>query len=127
MKKTFIAQSCLTAVAIAVVVSEKSEMFNEAECNALMLANVEALTSPSEPGLQNQEPLWIRTDGNCVYTAKGKAGAKTTLNIIGVGVITLTFNSSGEASYTAEGGKTDCEAGGKQQCTARYCPVDFWN
>jgi hypothetical protein len=62
--------------------------------------------------------LWKRTDWDCIYTFSGDVGAKIAI----FGGTILTIGADGTATYTYEGGKTDCESGGRQQCTARYCP-----
>jgi len=79
----------------------------------VMLANVEALAENENC----PDPVYIRTDADCVYSFTGKAGA--TFTVFGV---TLTFNAQGEATYTYKDGKTHCKSGGDEQCEARYCP-----
>ena len=125
MKKKIFLLPCIAAVAIATFVGAKSFQTNAYESNELLLANVEALSNP--PDESGSITLWVRKDGDCVYEAKGKANSETTLQIGAIGSIKLKFNAQGVASYTAQNAKTNCEADGKEQCEAHYCPVAFWN
>lgn len=72
----------------------------------------------SNGSASNSLAVFIRTDYDCKYTFKGKAGA--TITIFGGKVITI--GADGTAEYTYGSGKTDCSTGGTQFCVARYCP-----
>ena len=85
--------------------------------NPLIEENINALAEPT-----GETVLWKRTDYNCTYTVKGKAGGSIKVKIVGVGVVELTIGADGTASYTYPDGKTICESEGKQQCESRYCP-----
>ncbi|RXF71828.1 hypothetical protein [Arcticibacter tournemirensis] len=65
--------------------------------------------------------LWIRKDDNCTYTFYGKAGADVTI----FGGTVIKIGANGYAMFVLPYGKTDCTAGGADQCTARYCPSPF--
>lgn len=75
----------------------------------------------SSGGGSTSGSLWGRVDSNCVYEFYGKANSTVTFNLFGV-PISLTIGADGMASYTYKDGKTNCQQGGNQQCTARYCP-----
>lgn len=74
-------------------------------------------TGGGETGGGEINANWIRTDKDCVYSFTGKAGAKITI----FGGTIITIGADGTATYIIGDGKTECELGGKQQCTARYC------
>lgn len=38
-------------------------------------------------------------------------------------IVKIKLGADGKGSYTYSGGKTNCKAGGDEQCTARYCPA----
>lgn len=111
----------VVAVALAAFAGYKTLSPKKTAEISLLDENIEALTN-GEVG----ETLWVRTDGDCVYEATGKAGSTLKLNLGGTGIITLKLNSEGYVKYVAKDAQTDCTAGGQQQCQARYCPVDFW-
>jgi len=122
MKKYFLFSIiAIAAVALAAFTGYKTLNPKKTAEISLLEENIEALTN-GEVG----ETLWVRKDGDCEYKATGKAGSTVRLNIGHAGIITLTFDSKGKIEYLAKGAKTDCTAGGKQQCQARYCPVAFW-
>lgn len=120
-KKLFLSAAILVAVALLIAVRVKTFIPKLSESDLLLNENIEALT-------QNEETaLWIRTDGDCKYETTGKAFSTVTINVASVGIFSVRVDASGHASYIAHDAKTDCMAGGKQQCQARYCPVAFWN
>jgi hypothetical protein len=122
MKKYFLLSIiAIVAVALAAFTGYKTLSPKKTTGISLLDENIEALTN-GEVG----ETLWVRKDGNCVYEATGKAGSTVKLNLGGTSIITLKLNSDGYVKYVATDAQTDCTAGGKQQCQARYCPVAFW-
>lgn len=108
---------------VAAIAAFNVNLTSEDEFSLLSLANVEALANGEGPN----DPVWIRTDGDCTYEFQTKAYGDVQLNLTGIGIVKLKANAHGEAKYTAYNAKTHCELGGKEQCTARYCPVAFWN
>lgn len=116
MKKVILSGTIVLIIAMVSVWNVNVSLQSD-KMNGLMLANVEALATP-----ENGQVLWDRMDKDCLYTITGGAGAQVPITLLGVTVITLTLDAKGEASYTYYGGKTECSAGGNQQCTARYCP-----
>ena len=122
MKKYFLFSIiAIAAVALAAFTGYKTLNPKKTAEISLLEENIEALTN-GEVG----ETLWVRKDGDCVYEATGKAGSTVKLNLGGTSIITLKLNSDGYVKYVATDAQTDCTAGGKQQCQARYCPVAFW-
>lgn len=122
MKKYFLLSIiAIVAVALAAFTGYKTLNPKKTAEISLLDENIEALTN-GEVG----ETLWVRKDGSCVYRATGKAGSTIKLNLGSAQIITLTFDACGKVEYEAEDAKTDCTAGGQQQCQARYCPVAFW-
>ena len=122
MKKYFLFSIiAIAAVALAAFTGYKTLSPKKTAEISLLEENIEALTN-GEVG----ETLWVRKDGDCVYEATGKAGSTVKLNLGGTSIITLKLNSDGYVKYVATDAQTDCTAGGKQQCQARYCPVAFW-
>ncbi|MDR1155861.1 MAG: hypothetical protein LBL04_14235 [Bacteroidales bacterium] len=120
MKKvvlTSIGVAVIVLAAINVNIALKSEGISKS-----IMANIVALADNENPGGGenggNGTILWERTDGDCVYTFTGKAGAKITI----FGGTIITIGTDGTATYTYGNGKTECASGGNQQCTARYCP-----
>ena len=116
-KKSFLA---LSFAAIAIVSGYAGvKAFRSQACreNDLLAQNIEALSED-----EGQEKLYERIDEDCVYEFTGKAGAKLNISVFGGEITTLTFDATGHASYTYHSGKTRCIDGGKEQCTARYCP-----
>jgi len=63
---------------------------------------------------------WCRTDSDCVYTITGKAGADVYI----LGMYIGKIDAKGKLIYEVKDGKTHCTAGGKEQCEARYCPIN---
>jgi hypothetical protein len=91
--------------------------YNSGCLSDLELANIIALAQ--EEGGGGGGTLWIRTDGDCVYTVTGQAGA--TVTVFG---ISIKIGADGTATLTYNG-STDCESGGTKQCTAQYCPAPW--
>ena len=89
-----------------------------AYANPLIEENINVLADVPTDG----SATFIRTDIDCVYVFKGKAGGNIKFNIGGVSIVNLTIGANGEASYTYLGEKTDCASKDNQQCTSRYCP-----
>ena len=80
--------------------------------SSLTLLNIEILALAEDTGTGE----WIRTDGDCTYEVQGAVGSE--VSILGM---KIKVGADGYARYTQSGGKTHCEIGGKEQCTARYC------
>ena len=116
-KKRFLALS-FAAIAIvsgyAGVKAFRSQANGE---NDLLAQNIEALSED-----EGQEKLYERIDEDCVYEFTGKAGGQLKISIFDGSIITLSFDALGHATYIYYSGKTRCIDGGKEQCTARYCP-----
>lgn len=111
-KKVF---SVITLVTLVIVVIVKVNV-DKNSAMGVLLANVEALANASE----GDGTLWFRLDEDCVYTFKGKANTNFTFTI-GGHTLNGTYDRNGEYTYTVSDGQTDCESGGRHQCTARYC------
>ena len=115
------ALALLATTAVGVAESKKSE----AKMSDLALKNILALADVENPNLGEEGggdgTLWTRLDGDCTYTFTGEAGSIINFKILGV-PFSVTIGVDGTASYTYPGGKTNCTAGGQEQCMARYCP-----
>lgn len=125
VKKVVIGLTASSMCVLALIGNYHSSVHEPSD---VILQNVEVLTQQENSGQEGNNgsgtgTLWIRLDGNCVYEVEGCAKGEVSINIAGVGIIKIKVGADGKASYTYSGGKTNCTAGGNEQCTARYCPA----
>ena len=102
---------------ILVVVTIITVNLDKNSPTGIAFANVEALAADSR---ESDMTLWFRKDDDCVYTLTGKANSEFSVTIGGK-LIEGRYNRNGEYVYRIKDGQTDCEAGGRHQCRARYC------
>lgn len=125
LQKILVFVVVLLVLGTSLVLSRSIESTKD-HLSQMSMRNIEALAGSD--GETVNTAIYHRDDDDCTYKFTGKANTKVSLSNAGISTpISLTTDSSGEATYTASDAKTSCSSGGNELCTDRYCPVAFWN